>query len=115
MFTKQWRILAFNPSTRNTPLNRSQVYIEKRVWGREWEKDYAREELVAELWVTLVGNALGFSSRILNNNDAYIDGWISKLKKQPKLIVYVLTDVNKAAKMVLEIVNKGKAQLLMPV
>ena len=79
------------------------------------EKDYAREELVAELGAALIGNVLGFSSRILDNNAAYLDGWISKLKKKPKYIVSVLTDVNKAAKMVLEIVNKEKAQLLMPV
>lgn len=78
------------------------------------ENDYAREELVAELGAALIGNVLGFSSRILDNNAAYLDGWISKLKKQPKFIVSVLTDVNKAAKMVLEIVNKEKAQLLMP-
>lgn len=77
-------------------------------------KDYAREELVAELGAALIGNVLGFSSRILDNNAAYLDGWISKLKKQPKFIVSVLSDVNKAAKMVLEIVNKEKAQLLMP-
>ena len=78
------------------------------------EKDYAREELVAELGATLIVNVLGFISRILNNNAAYLDGWTSKLKKQPKFIVSVLADVNKTAKMVLEIVNKEKAQLLMP-
>ena len=76
------------------------------------EKDYAREELVAELGAALVCNVFGFSSRVLNNSAAYLDYWISKLKKQPKFIVSVLSDVNKAAKMVLEVVNKDKAQLL---
>lgn len=44
----------------------------------------------------------------------YYKSACNKFKKQPKLIVSVLADVNKAAKMVLEIVNKEKAQLLMP-
>lgn len=70
--------------------------------------------MVADLVAALIGNVIGFRSRILNNNAAYLYGWISKLKKQLKFIVSVLTDVNKEAKMVLEIVNKEKAQLLMP-
>lgn len=76
------------------------------------EKDYAREELVAELGAALVCNVLGFNSRILNNSAAYLDFWVSKLKQQPKFIVSILSDVNKAAKMVLEVVDKDKAQLL---
>lgn len=82
--------------------------------GERRINDYAREELVAELGAALVGNVLGFSSRIIDNNAAYLDAWISKLKKQPKFIVSVMSDVSKAVKMVLEIVNKEKAQLLMP-
>lgn len=80
--------------------------------NKKREKDYAREELVAELGAALVSNVLGFSSRILDNSAAYLDFWISKLRQQPKFIVSVLSDANKAAKMVLEIVNKDKAQLL---
>ncbi len=73
------------------------------------EKDYAREELVAELGAALASNILGFSSRILDNSAAYLDAWIGKLKQQPKFIVSVLSDVNKAAKMVLEVVNNEKS------
>lgn len=76
------------------------------------EKDYAREELVAELGAALVSNVLGFSSRILDNSAAYLDAWILKLKQQPKSIVSVLSDVNKAAKMVLEVVNNEKSHVL---
>lgn len=75
------------------------------------ENGYAREELVAELGAALVSNVLGFSSRILENSAAYLDFWVSKLKQQPKYIVSVLSDANRAAKMVLEVVNSDKCQL----
>ena len=65
---------------------------------------YAREELVAELGAARVGQVLGFDKRILDNNAAYLDGWIAALKKEPKFILTLLTDVDKAAKMVTECV-----------
>lgn len=71
----------------------------------EGHEGYAKEELVAELGAALVGNALGFSSRILDNNAAYLDAWIGKLKKQPKYIVSVLSDASKAARMVMNVVD----------
>ena len=63
---------------------------------------YAKEELVAELTAAMVGNSMGFDKRILDNNAAYLDSWISTLKENPKFIVWVMADVNKAANMVLE-------------
>lgn len=74
------------------------------------DKEYGREELVAELGASLIGNILGFDNRILDNNAAYLSAWISKIKQQPKFIVSVLSDVNKATKMVLETINKDKAE-----
>lgn len=71
--------------------------------GKRFGDDmYAREELVAELGAARIGQLLGFDKRILNNNAAYLDGWISALKKEPKFILTLLTDVDKAAKMVTE-------------
>lgn len=72
---------------------------------------YAKEELVAELTAAMVGNSMGFDKRILNNNAAYLDGWITALKENPKFIVSVMADVNKAANMVLEEVDKQKMAL----
>lgn len=64
--------------------------------------DYAREELVAELGAAFICNILGFSSRILDNSAAYLDAWIASLKKQPKYIISVFSDADKAARVVLE-------------
>lgn len=72
---------------------------------------YAKEELVAELTAAMVGNSMGFDKRILDNNAAYLDSWISTLKENPKFIVSVMADVNKAANMVLEEVDKQKMVL----
>jgi len=72
---------------------------------------YAKEELVAELTAANVGYAMGFDRRILDNNAAYLDGWISVLKENPKFIVSVMADVNKASAMLMEAVDKQRLAL----
>lgn len=72
---------------------------------------YAKEELVAELTAALVGNALGFDSRIKENNTAYIKSWIGTLRKEPRFLMTVMSDVNKASKMVFEHIDEQR-QLL---
>jgi hypothetical protein len=54
---------------------------------------------------------LGFDKRILNNNAAYMDGWINALREEPKFIVSVMADVNKASKMILEKIDEQKIAL----
>lgn len=68
-------------------------------------KEYAKEELVAELTAAIIGQTLGFDPKIMDNNACYLDSWIKTMKKEPKFIVSVLADVNKAAQMILEVVN----------
>lgn len=63
---------------------------------------YAKEELVAELVAARVGQALGFDKRIVNNNAAYCKGWISALRQEPKYVLSLMTDVDKASRMILE-------------
>ena len=72
---------------------------------------YAKEELVAELTAAMVGNTLGFDKRILNNNAAYMDGWINALREEPKFIVSGMADVNKASKSRLEKIDEQKIAL----
>ncbi len=83
-----------------------------RVKGDKFgDPKYAKEELVAELTAANVGYAMGFDRRILDNNAAYLDGWISVLRENPKFIVSVMADVNKASTMVLEAVDKQRIAL----
>ena len=72
---------------------------------------YAKEELVAELTAAMVGNTLGFDKRIRDNNVAYCAGWIKALHEDPKFIVSVMADVNKASKMILEKIDEQKLAL----
>lgn len=74
-------------------------------------QEYAKEELVAETTAFVIGNAMGFSNRISDNNAAYVDWWIQKLREEPKYIVTVMSDVNKASRMILEEIDKQKLKL----
>lgn len=74
-----------------------------RTTGKRFgDKLYAKEELVAELGAARVGQVLGFDKRILNNNAAYLDGWIKSLQEEPKFVLSLMTDVEKASKMILD-------------
>ena len=89
--------------------------IEARL-GRDMEghfgdKKYAKEELVAELTAAMVGNTMGFDKRILDNNAKYVDGWMDTLKKEPRFILSVMADVNKASKMILDHIDKQRLEL----
>ena len=45
------------------------------------------------------------------NNAAYVDSWIKTLREQPKFIVTIMSDVNKASRMILEEIDKQKIAL----
>lgn len=73
--------------------------------------EYAKEELVAELTSAMVGNTLGFDRRISDNNVAYLQNWTSTLRKEPKFIVTVMADVNKASRIIIENIDKQRIAL----
>lgn len=79
--------------------------------GKFGGSEYAKEELVAELTAAMVGSALGFDSRIRDNNTAYIKSWMSTLKKEPKFLLSVMSDVNKASAMVIEHIDEQRVKL----
>lgn len=79
--------------------------------GKFGGSEYAKEELVAELTAAMVGSALGFDSRIRDNNTAYIKSWMSTLKKDPKFLLSVMSDVNKASAMVIEHIDEQRVKL----
>lgn len=67
---------------------------------------YAKEELVAELTAAMVSSTLGFDKRITENSAAYLKGWAAALRKEPKYIISVMSDVNKASRIELEHIDK---------
>lgn len=72
---------------------------------------YAKEELVAELTAAMVSSTLGFDKRITENSAAYLKGWAAALRKEPKYIISVMSDVNKASRIELEHIDKQRKAL----
>lgn len=72
---------------------------------------YAKEELVAELTAAMVCNAMGFDKRITENSAAYLKDWASEMRKNPRYIVSVMADVNKASRMEIERIDVQRKAL----
>lgn len=72
---------------------------------------YAKEELVAELTAAMVSSTLGFDKRTTENSAAYLKGWAAALRKEPKYIISVMSDVNKASRIELEHIDKQRKAL----
>ena len=70
--------------------------------GRFGDKKYAKEELIAELGAARISNELGFRSKVINNSAAYLDSWVKVLSDEPTFILTVMTDVEKASRMILD-------------
>ena len=81
-------------------------HVHRETGGRFGDAKYAKEELVAELSAALVGNAMGFDKRILDNNAAYVDGWLDALREEPQFIISVMADVSKASNLIMEKVDE---------
>ena len=71
--------------------------LNREMGGRFGDPKYAKEELVAELTAAMISHSMGFDSKVTDNSAAYLDSWIGVLKQEPKFIVSVMADVNKAS------------------
>lgn len=75
----------------------------KNVFG---DPKYAKEELVAELTAAVTCQSLGIASGIQEDNAKYLKNWLGAIKKEPKYLFSVLSDVGKASTMILNEVCK---------
>lgn len=76
-----------------------------RTFGKEFGDDvYAKEELIAEIASTLICGELGLSGDdlLLENHEAYVQGWISDLQEKPSILFSSIQSAQKAADYVLE-------------
>ena len=61
-------------------------------------ENYAKEELVAEIGASFLGNHTGILSNVVfENSVAYLDNWIAALKRDTKLIIGASSAAQKAA------------------
>lgn len=63
-------------------------------------REYAREELVAELGSALVAQKYGILTHIKEESCAYLKSWLDSLKESPDYIRTVLGDVKKAVTLI---------------
>jgi len=83
----------------STRLSRSGITDEK---VKKNSPEYAFEELVAEIGTAFLCSHLGISSqRVLDNQTAYIQGWISKLNDNPQWIIKASAQAQKAVDLLL--------------
>lgn len=75
------------------------------------DKAYAKEELIAELSSALVGRSLGFDRQVSDNSAKYLNSWVGALKSEPRFVLSLLSDVNKATSMILGEVEKQRLAL----
>lgn len=85
--------------------------LNREMGGRFGDPKYAKEELVAELTAAMISHSMGFDSKVTDNSAAYLDSWIGVLKQEPKFIVSVMADVNKASDLILDHVDKQRLAL----
>lgn len=60
------------------------------------DKDYAREELVAELGSALICQQNGIQKHVKGDSAAYLKSWLTELEESPDFIRTVMSDVKKA-------------------
>jgi len=91
-FCATWAHEAIHSTGHHSRLDRDQK-------GKFGSKNYAREELVAELGAVLLGDRLEIGSEI-ESHAAYLCHWIGLLKEEPKILFQVMRDANTASKMI---------------
>jgi antirestriction protein ArdC len=62
---------------------------------------YSKEELCAEMGSAFLCAEAGISRAVIENQAAYVAGWLSKLREDRKLLVYAAAQAQKAADFIL--------------
>jgi len=65
------------------------------------DREYSQEELVAEMGAAFLCAEARIEQAVIENQAAYIDGWLRVLKGSPKLVVQAAAQAQKAADFIL--------------
>jgi antirestriction protein ArdC len=83
---------------------------DQSVFGSE---SYSKEELVAEIGSNMILSVLGIENEKQHQNSiSYLYGWLSEIKKDPKLIIYAAQHAQKAADYILEFQEVKNEELI---
>ncbi len=75
--------------------------LNRPLTGKFGSKEYAFEELIAEINAAYLSAFLGFESRI-TNNVSYIDDWLSVMKNDKKFIIQASSQAQQSADYILD-------------
>jgi antirestriction protein ArdC len=64
---------------------------------------YSKEELIAEMGAAFLNGHCGLEDSTLENSAAYINGWLGRLKNDPKLVVQAAGKAQRAADFILDV------------
>jgi len=74
------------------------------------DEGYSKEELVAEMWAAfLCGNA-GIENAVIENNAAYIQGWLKTLKNDRALLIHAAAQAQRSTDYILDLKFGEEAQ-----
>lgn len=90
-----------------TRLNRKEI-VQQASMGGEL---YSIEELIAEIGACYLSSFAGLSLKNFNNNVAYIEGWLSKLKNDKRFIIYASGNAQKAVDYILNVTSESEDQI----
>lgn len=76
--------------------------LDRELGGGFGSETYAKEELVAELTSAILSNQSGMTKGIQEQNVGYLQSWLKALKEEPKFMLSIMGDVNKAVAMIQE-------------
>jgi len=68
---------------------------------------YSFEELVAEFAAAYLCAEAGISPAVLENQAAYIQGWLAKLRSEKRMVVIAAAQAQKAADYILNVATPG--------
>jgi antirestriction protein ArdC len=72
------------------------------------DTNYSKEELVAEMTAAFLCGTAGIEDTTISNSAAYIDGWLSKLRKDKTLLVTAAKDAQRASDYILNTTKESK-------
>lgn len=92
--------------SRNGPLHRAFLTIDRGLHHPFGTCGYAREEIIAEFTAAVAGRDLGIAVTPRKENAQYLKSWLSNLKEDPGYVMSVLREAGKASAMIEDSVEK---------
>lgn len=74
-------------------------------------KEYALEELIAEISATILCNYLGIENEVTDNHQAYINSWFAQLKDDNKYFVNAFKKAEEVAKYIIELIENNNIEV----